>query len=517
MILTLCYNGVILKLEQAVSQLEITQLVEKSSAKEYNFRLKRYREETYQRFFNTVMSGLWKRMLSIQAVTNIPVVINGLVDSNEQIGIVDPTITKDLLSEWISSHEFKYTEKWYQLESLYYALKYRRSRAELATAAGKSYIIFLYCRYLLEFDKIPATKKILIITIRKMLVSQMIADFVDYEQNDKLLICDSIYSGGRRLAESNIVVGTYQSLSNMDKEYFDQFGAVIIDECHTTQITSIKDEIIPKINPVFCKYFYGLSGTQPLPGTIDDLHLEAHIGPVLFNVSAHQLQEEKSIADINIKIINILYNYEESRFFYFDPDASHKHVSTYLKCEHKFFHNHTKRNNLILGILSNFVGNQVILVDSVEYAKQLLELANTIEHKQAFLIYSNTPDAERERIKAEFRTDSTDKILVATYGTMSTGISINNILAIHFPDGGKSRIRMRQSCGRGLRLHPLKEYLTIFDYADLLKKPTEAYCKNNNIDPWPGPPINRLWNQSRARVKIYKEEQFPYTEVNYNI
>lgn len=52
---------------------------------------------------------------------------------------------------------------------------------------------------------------------------------------------------------------------------------------------------------------------------------------------------------------------------------------------------------------------------------------------------------------------------------MSTGVNIPNIMAIHFPDGGRSKIRIKQSVGRGVRLHPKKEFLTVFDYQDQMK------------------------------------------------
>ena len=161
-------------------------------------------------------------MLSISQITKIPVQINGLIDSEENIGIIDPHITRDVLEEWLDTHTFKFNPYWYQFECLYYALKYRLSRCEVATAGGKSFTIFLYCRYLLETGRVKSGDKILVITIRRMLVTQMKSDIEEYQSTDTpLLKCDTVFSGGRKFADSNVVIGTYQTLSGYDKEYFD--------------------------------------------------------------------------------------------------------------------------------------------------------------------------------------------------------------------------------------------------------------------------------------------------------
>lgn len=517
MLLSLQHNGVTLKVEHATGK-ELEYFQSQATTKQYVFNKKRMIDLTYIRLHQYTLSGFWKKMLDIQKITGLPVKIEGLIDTPTSVGIVDPTINKESLDEWIDSHSFLYTPRWYQFESVYNALRFRFSRSEVATAGGKSFMMFLYSRYLLEHNKMPTDSKILIVTIRKMLVTQLVKDFENYESTEpqKLLKCDTVFSGGRKLAESNIVVGTYQSLSNYDKEYFSQFGAIVIDECHQAHITSIKDEIIPKLDHSRCRYRWGLSGTQPLPNTFDDLHLEAYIGPILFRIGAADLQEEGSIAKIQIKMVTFHYPITETATFYHDPDASSDRVTKYLMCEKKWVQFHEKRCTIIKNIVAKFEGNQVVMVESVEYAKYLRDLFATIPGKESYLIYGGVKDSERNKIKESFET-GTNKVLVATSETMSTGVSINNIMAVHFPDGGKSRVRIRQSCGRGLRLHSAKEFLTVFDYNDHLKKPTARYCKENNIAEWPGPPINRLYNQGRARKKIYDEEKFPVQCIDFNM
>lgn len=111
--------------------------------------------------------------------------------------------------------------------------------------------------------------------------------------------------------------------------------------------------------------------------------------------------------------------------------------------------------------------------------------------------------------------DGDNYILIATMETMSTGTSIKNIMAVHFPDGGKSEIRVRQSCGRGLRLHPKKDYLRVFDYNDKFTKFFGTKSKNHE-DSWPGPNSNIFNSHARERKKIYSQQKFPITETDIN-
>ena len=86
-----------------------------------------------------------------------------------------------------------------------------------------------------------------------------------------------------------------------------------------------------------------------------------------------------------------------------------------------------------------------------------------------------------------------------------------------FPDGGKSRIRIRQSLGRGLRLHPKKDHLVVFDFWDKLKKQYEKKDKNGNVvvEGWPGPNSNIFDSHARIRKQIYENEKFPYNVTEY--
>ena len=59
-----------------------------------------------------------------------------------------------------------------------------------------------------------------------------------------------------------------------------------------------------------------------------------------------------------------------------------------------------------------------------------------------------------------------NSLIVASYGTFSTGVNIRRINNIVFAAPSKSKIRVLQSIGRGLRTHKDKDSIRLFDIVD---------------------------------------------------
>jgi superfamily II DNA or RNA helicase len=88
-----------------------------------------------------------------------------------------------------------------------------------------------------------------------------------------------------------------------------------------------------------------------------------------------------------------------------------------------------------------------------------------------------------------------NSIIIASYGTFSTGVNIKNLHNIIFASPSKSRIRNLQSIGRGLRLGENKNGCVLFDIADDM---THSSRKNYSLQHF------------IERVKIYNDERFEY-------
>ena len=161
------------------------------------------------------------------------------------------------------------------------------------------------------------------------------------------------------------------------------------------------------------------------------------------------------------------------------------------------------RNEFIAGLLMHLSGNTLCLYQLVEkHGKPLYEAVKKSQDvgffhekmRKVFFIYGKTATAEREDIRSIVE-DEKDSITIASYGTFSTGINIRNIHNIVLGSPSKSRIRVLQSIGRGLRQGSNKDSVLIFDIADDLTFKSRP---------------NFTLNHFQERINIYNEEQFDY-------
>ena len=123
------------------------------------------------------------------------------------------------------------------------------------------------------------------------------------------------------------------------------------------------------------------------------------------------------------------------------------------------------------------------------------------DNRKVFFVYGGTDTQTREDIRAITEKEN-DAIIIASYGTFSTGINIRNLHNIVFASPTKSRIRNLQSIGRGLRRGDQKVQCKLFDIGDDLSwKSKKNYTLNHLIE----------------RVKIYNEEGFDYKLVKIDV
>ena len=149
-------------------------------------------------------------------------------------------------------------------------------------------------------------------------------------------------------------------------------------------------------------------------------------------------------------------------------------------------------------------GNTLILFQLVEkHGKGLYELIKNKSGKdrEVFFVYGGVDAEQREKVR-EIAEKSNNAIIVASYGTFSTGINIRNLHNIIFASPSKSRIRNLQSIGRGLRLRDNKVNATLYDIADDLQ-----YKSKENF----------TLKHFQERINIYTEEEFDYEIHNINL
>ena len=164
---------------------------------------------------------------------------------------------------------------------------------------------------------------------------------------------------------------------------------------------------------------------------------------------------------------------------------------------------HTRRNNFICKLALDLEGNTLVLFNYVEkHGDPLWDLINSKveEGRKIFFIHGGVDAVEREEARKICEKES-NAIILASYGTFSTGINIRNLHNVIFASPSKSRVRNLQSIGRVLRKGDNKAKAVLYDIAD--------DCSKGNSH-------NYTFRHLISRMKIYDEESFDYeiTKVN---
>ena len=365
----------------------------------------------------------------------------------------------------------KFERRDYQLDAFVYGVRNRRALLLSPTASGKSFIIYLLTRYY--------NAKSLIIVPTTSLVSQLASDFADYGFDSDVNV-HRIFAGQNKQTTKSITISTWQSIYKIPKEYFDQFDVIIGDEAHLFKAKSLTS-IMSKLNN--CKYRFGFTGT--LDGTeTHKLVLEGLFGTVKAVTTTSDLIDKKHLSNFLIKAIILKY-----------PDNIRKNVTTFdYKSEMDFLVGLPERNRFIQNLALSLKGNTLLLFQYVEKHGKILYDMLKDQGVPVHFVHGGVDGEEREEIR-KIVEQSPSSIIVASYGTFSTGVNIRNLHNIIFASPSKSKIRNLQSIGRGLRKSDTKETATLYDIADDLSWKTR---KNFTI-------LHFV-----ERMKIYNEEKFEY-------
>ena len=391
------------------------------------------------------------------------------------------TINNDAGYQLAKEFDSAFEPRDYQNNAVVHALKYNRCLMLSPTASGKSFIIYLLTRFHMAQDR-----KTLIVVPTTSLVDQMSSDFIEYNKNRPLDI-HKIRGGVDKNIDADIVITTWQSIYKLPKTWFEKFDVVIGDEAHLFKAKSLT-KVMEK-SP-HAKYRYGFTGT--LDGTeTHKLVLEGLFGIVYEVTQTKKLIEEKTLADFNIKAITLSYT-----------DAIRKaNKGLDYQSEIDWIVTSPSRNKFIKNLAHSLPGNTLILFQFVEkHGKVLHPMLQSDKHTVHF-VHGGVSADDREAVR--HMTESSDNnIILASYGTFSTGINIKKLDNIIFASPSKSKIRNLQSIGRVLRKGNGKTKATLYDIVDDLQWKSQQ---------------NFAVKHFMERVKIYSDEGFDFKIYNVDI
>ena len=367
----------------------------------------------------------------------------------------------------------------YQLDAIFKAITDERVLLLSPTASGKSLIIYSTLRWHLADNR-----KCIIIVPTTSLVEQLYADFEDYSTANGWRVKDHVqklYSGFSKDFTKDVLITTWQSIYLQPKAWFRQFDVIFGDEAHQFKAKSLTT-VMEKMDNI--RYRIGTTGTLDNK-KVHRLVLEGVFGPVHRVTTTKALMDSGRLANLNITCLVMKYP-EEVR-------KAQKNAT--YQDEMDFIVTNERRNKFIRNLAVKSEGNTLVLFQFVEkHGKVLHDLIKdkVHENRKVFFVYGGTETADREAIRHICEGEE-DAIIIASFGTFSTGINIPSIENVIFASPSKSKIRNLQSIGRGLRLKNGKTSCNLYDIAD------DLHWKS-----WK----NHTLNHAAERYKTYAEEEF---------
>lgn len=397
---------------------------------------------------------------------------------------LDDIISKEDTYKFIQTLDHKLEERDYQLMAVHKSLNKKRLILLSPTSSGKSKIIYDTIRYLQNIRK-----KVLIIVPTIQLVEQIYKDFEDYSINNNWNVeenCHKIYQGKNKNTNKFVTISTWQSIYTLYPDWFHQFDVIVGDEVHTFKSKSLTYIASNCIN---ADYRIGLTGSLDDSQT-HEMVLKGLFGPINNIASTKELMDRGYISNLNIDAIILKHPKTIN-------DIARKWK---FQQEIDYIIGNEARNKFIKNLAINLDGNVLILFHYVK--KHGIPLFKMIEktlpeNKNIHFIFGGTDVEQREKIRS-IVSKSKNNIIIASFGTTSTGINMPDLHYMIFASSFKARIKNLQSIGRLIRIgSDGSNKVRMFDIADDMR-----YTQNSRE--------NYLLKHFRIRLDLYRSEKFDY-------
>jgi len=338
---------------------------------------------------------------------------------------------------------------------------------EVATGAGKTVMTAA-----LSHAVTPYGRSIVIVP-NKSLVTQTEKDYRN------LGLDVGVFFGDQKEFGRQHTICTWQSLNILLKntknqsaditigEFLEGVVCVIVDEVHMAKADALKTLLTGVMSQVPIRW--GLTGTIPKE-QFESQALLVSLGPVVSRLAAAELQDRGVLAQCHVNIVQLVDHVEYSNY----------------QSELKYLLEESGRLDTMADLIArvNETGNTLVLVDRIAAGQ---ELVNRLPN--AVFISGATKAGERQDHYDQVA-ETTDKIIVATYGVAAVGINIPRIFNLVLVEPGKSFVRVIQSIGRGIRKAEDKDFVQIWDITSTCRFAKRHLTK---------------------RKAYYKEARYPFT------
>lgn len=305
---------------------------------------------------------------------------------------------------------------------------------------------------------------------------------------DNLVCTTSTITEGKCDPSGDIVFSTVQTLVNVIDEREikqDEFGLIVVDECHHLATNAESVTMFEKcINYFTAKYKIGLTATLFRSDGLEKT-TEKILGDVIYELKKEGNElvgyyERKDIVHVPLEKFQVparVYmkntNFKPSEECF---DRSKRIMYTKLI---SVLTDDYDRNKLILDVCNRLQGYTIIVSERVN---QLKYLQSKLDY--SIMIDSKMKKKDREKIVEDFRSGKY-KYLLATYSLIAEGFDVPMLENIVMASPIKDERLVIQSIGRCQRPYKDKKFANVYDFYD---------------------DVGVLYNAYKNRMKIYKRE-----------
>lgn len=459
-----------------------------------------------------IPAGLWLELIDVCERFELPIntsAFKGLVDSSLKL----ENVAKEL-EDMYGDGPKKLRD--YQKEAVYLLLKYRLASSELATGSGKTLMAFNLMLYLKnKWETLGYEKpfKMIYITPTIDLILQGIDDFAEYNSHNCINYKIKAFYGETKDKSSldgvDIAIGTWQTYKDMSPEILSEFTVVLVDEAHIIGAVSVKKIIENCKNRI---YTFGVSGTldsdtKDNKKTADDYTIAKYIGPIVNKIPSEFLIKEGFLTPLQICVFRMNYLEQEHRLKLKELLESETFENKkVMELEQKIVRGSKPRFKFITKVISQTPKNSLVLFRDVQggYGKKVYEHLRENSHGKHYYYVDGSVKTDHRKYIKDILEEGDNRCVIASYGTFSTGISINNLHNLFLIESYKSKIIIKQSLGRLMRLLKGKSKANIFDFVDDFRVSSRG---KRNI----------LYQHGMDRIDIYDKENHKYKIFNVKL
>ena len=354
----------------------------------------------------------------------------------------------------------------YQVEVINNFINNPQSLQEVATGAGKTLITAVLSH------RCEHHGRTIVIVPNKSLVTQTEADYAN------MGLDVGVFYGDRKEFGHTHTICTWQSLNILLKntknqvapitiqEFLEDVVCIMVDEVHMAKADALKTLLTGVMSQIPIRW--GLTGTVPKED-FEKISLVCSLGPVTNQISASDLQDKGVLANCEVNVLQLIDTKEYTNY----------------QSELKYLLEQTDRLDYIASTINQIklTGNTLVLVDRINAGKELEKRI------PGSVFVSGGTKAQERKDHYDEVADSSDKVIIATYGVASVGINIPRIFNLVLLEPGKSFVRVIQSIGRGIRKAEDKNFVQIWDVTSTCRFAKRHLTK---------------------RKKFYKEAKYPF-------